>query len=122
MNKPVSRNLHGLIDYQYAAIVSTAPEVIGFKNDKAATNLCRVLGGGAVLYSFFTKYEWGVVPLIPFKGHLAVDFAANLFALSAPWLFSFSENTKARNTFLVTGVAGLAVTLLTRQEEMEADD
>ena len=121
MQKPISRPLHGVADFSYVAVVSTAPETIGFTEDQTATTLCRILSGGALLYSLFTRYEWGVASIIPFKAHLMADAVANSFALSAPWLFNFSRNKRARNTFLAAGMAGLTITLLTQPDEMPED-
>ena len=121
MQKPISRQLHGVADFSYVAVVSTAPETIGFTEDQTATTLCRILSGGALLYSLFTRYEWGVARIIPFKAHLMADVVANSFALYAPWLFNFSRNKRARNTFLAAGLAGLTITFLTQPDEMPED-
>ena len=119
MEKPITRTLHGVVDYTYAAVVSAAPELIGFKEEeKTATTLCRVMGSGALLYSVFTRYELGLYRVMPFKTHLLLDGAANALALGGPWLFGFYRNKKARNTFVGAGLMGLAVTLLTQTDEM----
>ena len=119
MTKPISRQLHGLItDYPYVALVSTAPEIVGFKDEKAATVLCRMLAGGILTGSLLTRAEWGAVPVISFKTHLALDVANGILAASAPWLFGFAENTRARNFFLVAGAFGIAAGLLSEPKEM----
>ncbi|GEO05727.1 hypothetical protein AAE02nite_33910 [Adhaeribacter aerolatus] len=119
MEKPINRFVHGIIDYKYAAIVSAAPELAGFKDqEETATTLCRVMGSGALLYSVFTRYELGLFRVMPFKTHLMIDLAANALAVTAPWLFGFAHNQRARNTFLGAGLMGLTVALLTQTEEM----
>ena len=55
MSKPISKNLHGLIDYSYAVSVPLLPEIAGFKNQESAKLLCRRLGAGAFSYSLLTK-------------------------------------------------------------------
>ena len=120
MEKPINRFIHGIIDYKYAAVVSAAPELMGFKDEeKTATTLCRVMGSGALLYSVFTRYELGLFRVMPFKTHLMIDVAANAMAVGAPWLFGFAHNKRARNTFLGAGLMGLAVAALTQTEEMD---
>lgn len=59
-----------------------------------------------------------MVKIIPFKAHLTVDAVAAITALSAPWLFGFAKNAKARNTFLAIGATLLTTGLLTKPEEM----
>ena len=123
MTKPISRRLHGLItDYPYVALVSTAPETIGFKDEQTATTLCRTLGGGILGSSLLTRAEWGAVPAISFKTHLVLDVVNGLFAASAPWVFGFSENRRARNFFLVAGAFGIAAGLLSQPEEMNKQE
>ena len=106
------------MDYGYAAIVSAAPEKIGFRDEETATALCRLIGGGVLLSSLMTRYEFGLVRVLPFKAHLAADVAAGLFTLAAPWLFGFSRNSAARNTFVVAGGFSVLAGLLTEPKEM----
>lgn len=119
MTKPISRQMHGLItDYPYVALVSTAPETVGFKDNETATALCRVLAGGILTTSLLTRAEWGLVGALSFKTHLALDVANGLFAASAPFLFGFARDKKARNAFLVAGAFGIAAGLLSQPKEM----
>lgn len=119
MQKPISRQAHGIADYGYALLVSALPELANFKDEEKATILCRALGGGALAYSLLTKAEWGVIRTIPFKAHLIMDFSANLFALGAPWLLGFSKNKRARNAVVAAALTGLLVSILTENDEMD---
>lgn len=122
MDKPISRQMHGLVtDYPYVAFVSTAPETIGFNEEKTAAALCRVMSVGILLSSLLTRAEWGLLPAISFKAHLALDVANGLFALGAPWLFGFSDNERARNTFLAMGAVGIFAGTMSQPKEMEDD-
>lgn len=118
MKKPISRQVHGAIDYTYAALVPLMPEIAGFKDEEKAALLCRVLGGGAFAYSALTKAEWGLYKVLPFKAHLLVDLSVSLFAIGAPWLLGFAGNKRARNAIVAIGAAGLLASLLTENEEM----
>ena len=118
MTKPISRVAHGFSDYTYIPLVAAAPELAGFTEEKTATTLCRVLGGNILLTSLFTRAEWGLFKLLPFKAHLMADAGVGAFALSAPWLFGFAKNARARNAFLAIGAIGLMAGLLSEPEEM----
>lgn len=119
MTKPISRQMHGLItDYPYVALISTAPETVGFKDNETATTLCRILAAGILTSSLLTRAEWGLVGAISFKTHLFLDVANGLFAASAPFLFGFASDKRARNTFLVAGAFGIAAGLLSQPKEM----
>ena len=112
--------MHGfLADYLFAALIATAPETVGFTENKTATTLCCVVGAAILGMSLCTRYEAGVVRVLPFRAHLALDVAADGLALVAPWLFGFADNERARNTFLAAGVVPLIVAgLLTEPDEM----
>lgn len=119
MSKPISRPLHGpLADYPFIATAASVPHLVGFQDDKIPTLLCRVLSGTALLLSLFTRAEWGVVRVVPYKLHLLFDALTSLLTLAAPWAFGFSESARARNTFLAMGVFGLIAGLLSEPEEM----
>lgn len=118
MNKPISRPLHGLIDYHYAAVAVAAPKLAGFEDEETAAKLSRAVGGGVLLYSLFTAYERGAVKAIPYRSHLLLDFVGGVASLAAPWLFGFARNSRARNTFLALGAFSVAASLLSEDEEM----
>ena len=117
MQKPISRRQHAFTDYSYIPLVSLAPGLVGFQEEPAAARLCRVASGAVAVSSLFTRAEWGTVPVLPYKAHLALDAALGAFALGAPWLFGFARNARARNTFLAMGAAGLMAGLLSRPNE-----
>ena len=119
MNKPISKNVHGFIDYGYAIMLPLMPEIAGFKKQRTASLLCRGLGAGAFAYTLLTKARWGLIPLLPFKKHLLLDASISLLAIAAPWLLGFSKNSAARNTLVGVGLAGLSAALLTNPVEQE---
>jgi hypothetical protein len=118
MTKPISRQVHGILDYSAAPLVAAAPALIGFSQDKTPSVLSYVLGGGILALTACTRAEWGLVKSVPFKTHLTLDVVTALTSLSAPWLLGFSRNKKARNTFLAIGATLLATGLLSEREEM----
>ncbi len=123
MKKPLPRPLHGfLADYPYAALIATAPETVGFTENQTATTLSRVVGVAVTGLSLLTRYEAGVVRVVPYRAHLAIDIATGGLALAAPWMFGFARNRRARNTFLAAGAVALVVAgLLSEPIEMDED-
>lgn len=120
MEKPISRKMHGVADYAYAPLMFAAPEISGFIDEDKAVTVSRIVGGGVLAATMLTKAEWGVYKLLPFKTHLALDVAVSLFSFAAPWIFGFSNNKRARNTYLAMGAIGAVVTSLTQPYEMGA--
>lgn len=46
-------------------------------------------GVAALLLTIFTNHETGVFPILPYRFHLAVDFAVGVVFLAAPSLLHF---------------------------------
>lgn len=104
--------------------MAAAPELIGFADNHRATTICRAFSGAILASSLLTRAEWGVVKVLPYKTHVALDFASGLAALAMPWLADFADDRRARNTFLAMGVTGVVVGLLSGvlDEPVEMDD
>jgi hypothetical protein len=61
----------------------------------------------------------GLVRVMPYKAHLAIDTIGGRTALAAPWVFGFAKNRKARKSFLVLRhLVGLLTGLLSQPDEM----
>ena len=118
MEKPILRKQHGYTDYSYIPAVLMAPEILGFEDEKTAKLLCRIMSGTVMLSSLFTRAEWGLYKVMPYKTHLILDFSVGAFSIAAPWVFGFSKNKKARNAFLLMGLFGMSASLLSKPEEM----
>lgn len=118
MSKPISRRMHGFIEHNYIAAVATAPQTVGFEDEETAVMLTRVFSSGVLVTSILTRAEWGMIRAIPYKAHLTIDLVSSIAALAVPWLFGFSRNERARNTFLTMGVSGIIVGLLSEPQEM----
>jgi hypothetical protein len=118
MPKPISRRAHAFTNYSYTPLVASAPDLVEFTEEKAATTLCHVLSGTVPVSSLLTRAEWGPTPVMPYKAHLTIHTIGGMTALTAPWLFEFAKNRKARNTFLVMGIFGLIAGLLSQPDEM----
>ena len=118
MEKIISRKQHGFTDYSYIPVAALAPELFGFEDEKTAKLLSRIQAGNILLSSLFTRAEWGLFKIMPYKTHLILDVSVGVFSLTAPWLFGFSKNRKARNAFVAMGVTGILAGLLSEPKEM----
>lgn len=103
--------IHGVLDYIVGIALILAPNIFMFSDGPvAATTIPRILGAVLIIYSLFTKYEWGVFKMLPMPYHLVIDFLASLFLAISPWLFGFSG--EALNVWLPHVVVGVAVILV----------
>ena len=80
--RPIDATLHGVLDYQAGALLTTVfPRLAGIEGTPAAAQI-RTAGAVHAGYSVLTDYPLGVVKAIPYKAHLALD-AIGAVALAA---------------------------------------
>ncbi|MGO1770133.1 MAG: SPW repeat domain-containing protein, partial [Microbacterium sp.] len=100
--------VHGVLDYLVGIALIAAPWLFGFAGvGGAAVVIPIVLGAGLIVYSLFTRYEWGPFGFIPMPVHLVFDIVASLFLALSPWIFGFAG--EAMNVWLPHVVVGVAV-------------
>jgi hypothetical protein len=82
MPRPIDSTLHGATDYTVGTLLTTAfPRLTGIEGTRAARQI-RAAGAIHVGYSTITDYPLGIVKLLPYQAHLAVD-ALGAIALAA---------------------------------------
>jgi hypothetical protein len=116
--------VHGVLDYLVVAALIVAPWLFGLSSvGGSAVMLPILIGITLVVYSLLTKYEWGVVKVIPMSYHLIVDFLASAFLLVSPWLLGFynSSNPKVWLPHVFVGAAVILVVLVSKTEPEEAE-
>lgn len=91
--KAISRRFHAILDYGSVIILLLAPFLFNFVDVPTAKMIAIVSAAFVLLLSFMTKYEGGLVKIIPMRMHLAADIALGLFLIASPWLFKFNNET-----------------------------
>jgi hypothetical protein len=117
MNKPISTRVHGMIDYAFAATLIGLPYALGW-NGRAA-RLAIASGLATLGMSMLTRYELGLVPLIPMKGHLTIDAAESSMLMSAPRMLRGEDPVPGR-VLAVLGAIGAAVGSMTQTQAPRA--
>jgi hypothetical protein len=80
--RPIDATLHGVVDYNAGAVLLTVfPKAAGIEGTRSARQI-RTAAAIHAGYSTVTDYPLGVVKLIPFQAHLALD-AVGAIALAA---------------------------------------
>ncbi len=105
----IPKKQHVYADYSYVPLVLAAPAIAGFEHHKPAAIVCRAFAISALGYSLCTKAKWGVLKLIPYKTHAALDLASGVLALAVTAIPAIRREKAARNTFVMMGIAGLVV-------------
>ena len=114
--------VHGVGDYLGGIVLLLGPNIFGFSDiGGAAVMVPRILGVIILLQAITTRYELGLVKLLPMRVHLMNDYVASIFLAASPWLFGF--NTAPANAWmphLIVGIAVFVFTLMTQREPSAA--
>lgn len=108
----IPRFFHGFLDYVVGIFVAALPWIFGLPPG-LASQIPVVMGLGAVAYSLLTKYELGVIKIIPFRVHLVLDFASGVFFIAAPWIFRLHEGTEP---YLAIGLFEIGAAMFTQPD------
>jgi VIT1/CCC1 family predicted Fe2+/Mn2+ transporter len=110
---PISRFLHGAIEYAVGVLLIAAPFLFGFESD-AAVALSVVAGVLVLAVAASTEGPSSLIDSIPIAAHVLLDFALTAVLIAAPFLFGFSDESGPTALFIILGVMHLLVTIGTR--------
>ncbi len=110
---PISRFLHGVIEYAAGVLLVAAPFLFGFDSG-AATAVSIIAGVVVIAIAASTDGPSSLINSIPLATHILLDFALAAALIASPFLFGFSDESSPTAFFLVLGVAHLLVTIATR--------
>lgn len=103
--------IHAYLDYLYVVTLAAAPSLLSFAG--IAATLCYVTAIAVLGLSLFTRYDLGLVKLIPFPVHGTIELIASIAFVACPWLFGFAEVEISRNFFVAAGALLFGVWLIT---------
>jgi hypothetical protein len=84
--RPIDSTLHGVTDYTVGTTLMTVfPKLAGVEGTDSARQI-RISGAAHVAYSTVTKYPLGIVKLLPYKAHLALDAVGALALAATPFI------------------------------------
>lgn len=87
----VTRNLHAYLDYPVALSLMVAPSLLGLgASNPLAYWLAFVTGIAAFILTVLTDHKFGIIRVLPYSFHLAVDGIVGVTFLAAPTLLGFS--------------------------------
>lgn len=107
--------LHGILDYAAAAGLIVLPFLLNLGATSPLALWLSVAGGvGLIVYSLATDYAFGVLRVLSFRAHLALDLAAAAAFVAAPFVFGWTGLTMAYYLVMAAGV--VVVVFLTGSE------
>jgi hypothetical protein len=110
---PISRFLHGAIEYAAGVLLIAAPFLFGFKAS-AAVAVSIIAGLLVLVIAASTDGPTSLVNSIPIPAHLLLDLALAAVLVASPFLFAFNDESAPTAFFIVLGIAHLLITIGTR--------
>lgn len=111
--KPISTRTHGYLDLMTAGALLTVPRIL--KWDAGLTRALFRTAMGMLGYSMTTRYEFGLVKVLPMRGHLALDVLSGAGLCGMPLMFP-DVDPKIRAGLVGIGLFEIAAALTTRIE------
>ena len=82
--------IHAVLDYVEGILLILAPNLLGVADQSsAAVWIPRLLGGVLLLMTLITRYEAGVIKVVPMHIHQMVDVVAFLLLAASPFVLGF---------------------------------
>ena len=110
MRKPISTRVHGVLDFMTAGFLFALPRVMGW--DKKVTRLLDVSAASALTYSLMTRYELGLIKVLPMKAHLTLDAISGAGLIGAAAMMD-DEDAEVRATLAGLGAYEIGAALMT---------
>jgi hypothetical protein len=84
--RPIDSTLHGATDYTVGTLLATAfPRLAGIEGTRSADQV-RAAGAIHAGYSTLTDYPLGILKLVPYRAHLAIDALGALALAATPFV------------------------------------
>jgi hypothetical protein len=91
MTRFMNKTLHAYLDYPVAFGLIAMPFIFGLgASNPLAFWLSVATGVAALVLTIFTDHQFGLVKILPYKLHLAVDFAVGAAFVVAPFVLGFA--------------------------------
>lgn len=116
----ISKSIHARIDYPVALALIALPFLLGLGSEQPlALAISPVAGVAALFLTVFTDHDLGVIRVLPYRFHQAVDLAVGLLFLAVPFLLGLTGIDAAY--YWVNGAAVVTVISLSKPEETAED-
>lgn len=112
----VTRQVHAYLDYPVAFSLMALPFVLNLgASNPLAKWLAVATGVAALVLTVLTDHELGVIPVLPYWFHVAVDRLVGLVFIAAPFALGFAGLDAVY--YWANGVAVLLVTFVLNASE-----
>lgn len=111
----ITKTIHAWLDYPVALALISLPFILGLgASNPLALVISPIAGVAAFLLTAFTDHHLGLVRVLPYRLHLAVDLAVGVVFLALPFVLGFKGLDAA--FYWLNGAAVVAVIALSKPE------
>lgn len=115
----VTKSIHAWLDYPVALALIAVPLLLGLgSSHPLALAISPVVGVAALVLTIFTDHQFGLIRVLPYRFHLAVDLAVGLVFLALPFALGFAGLDAA--FYWLNGAAVVTVIALSKPEPILA--
>lgn len=109
--KIISTKLHGILDYVVVIFLLASPTV--FKMEGQLCSFTYALAAIHFILTIFTKYEPGIIKIIPFQLHGLIEFFVAIALTLVSFWFNKNGNALGYYYYLYFAIAIMLVFILT---------
>ncbi len=102
---------HGAIDYLVVVFLFLSPTLFGLID--ITTTFTYVVAAIHLLLTITTKFEFGLVKIIPFKIHGVIELIVSIVLIGVAFYLGNLEGELSRNFYLSFGIAVFITWLIT---------
>ena len=114
MRRMLSTETHGLLDMLMVGPLIVLPRILDW--DSRLVTALTVIAVMMFVLSMITRYELGLLKVLPVKAHLAIDVLTGLTLLAAPFLFARDAQSNEIGLLAALGIFEIVTALLTEPE------
>ncbi len=107
----LNSKIHGVIDYVVVLFLLASPPLFGLP--EITSMFTYALGRIHLLLTIATKFELGIIKLIPFKLHGIIELIVSLALIAVAFYLGNLEGEVSRNFYLGFGIAVFLTWLIT---------
>jgi hypothetical protein len=107
----INSKTHGIIDYLVVVFLCLSPSI--FNLPEITTIFTYALGGVHLALTVLTKFELGLIKIIPFKIHGWIELVVSVTLIGAAFFLGSREGDLARNFYLVFALVVFLTWLIT---------
>jgi hypothetical protein len=114
----ISTRMHGMMDIGVVLLLLVLPFALGFADFGPAHLVMLGMAFIIVIASLMTRFEFGIVGIIPMPMHLMLDVGAGLLLAASPWLLGFYSAVYLPH--LLVGLAEIGAAVMTKTQPQRA--